>query len=111
MKRIGVLFSLCVVAILSAAEFKGAFGAEGDRVWVGSEYWANPMEDWRVQDSRLECTRAGANRNVHVLTRELRVAKGTLKMSVRLGRLNQGAGSAGFGWVYIQIGVITAPGA
>jgi hypothetical protein len=96
MKRIGVLFSLCVVAILSAAEFKGAFGAEGDRVWVGSEYWANPMEDWRVQDSRLECTRAGANRNVHVLTRELRVAKGTLKMSVRLGRLNQGAGSAGF---------------
>ncbi|MCH2378094.1 MAG: hypothetical protein MK236_01605 [Pedosphaera sp.] len=95
-KRIGFLFSLCAVAALSAADFHGTFNAQSDRVWIGPEYWANPMEDWRVAGGRLECTRAGANRNVHVLTRQMAPREQQMSVSVRLGRLNAGAGSAGF---------------
>ena len=52
-KRIGFLFSLCAVTALSAADFHGSFNAQSDRVWIGPEYWANPMEDWRVAGGRL----------------------------------------------------------
>jgi hypothetical protein len=81
-----------------AAEFVGSFARVHDRVWVGPDYWANPMEDWRVQGGRLECVSAGPNRNVQVLTRQAGAAAGTLEMRVRLGRLDKGSakGAAGF---------------
>jgi len=86
MNKIGFLFSLCAVAVLSAADFHGTFNAQSDRVWIGPEYWANPMEDWRVAGGRLECTRAGANRNVHVLTRQMAPRVEPMAMIVRSWR-------------------------
>jgi hypothetical protein len=81
-----------------AGEFLGSFAKTYDRVWVGAEYWANPMEDWRIQDGRLECVTGGPYRNVHVLTRQLGKKQGALSMSVRVGRLDAGPakGSVGF---------------
>ncbi len=72
-----------------------------DRVWLGPEFWANPLQDWRIAAGRLECIKAAADRNVHLLARELSEQPGDLRMSVRLGRLDDGelgggAGSAGF---------------
>ena len=26
------------------------WGQTHDRVWLGGEFWSNPMEDWRIQD-------------------------------------------------------------
>ncbi len=42
-----------------------------DRVWIGPEYWANPLQDWRLSKGKLECTNAAANRNVHCLTKSV----------------------------------------
>jgi alkaline phosphatase D len=81
---------------LYSAEFNSNFRNTHDRIWVGADYWANPMEDWRLHEGRLECVRAGENRNVHVLTHWLGEKKGDLTMSVRLGLLHPGKGSAGF---------------
>ncbi len=72
-----------------------------DRVWLGPDYWANPLQDWRVQQGRIECITAAMDRNVHLLTRQLKKGKGELRMSVRLGRveggpIGRGAGGAGF---------------
>jgi hypothetical protein len=69
-----------------------------DRIWVGPELWANPMEDWRIHAGRLECTSGAPNRSVHVLTREVGKQAGTLTMTVRLGLIepDSGKGSAGF---------------
>ena len=72
-----------------------------DRVWLGPEYWANPLQDWRIAGGRIECVNAAPNRNVHLLTRQTGEQPGTLSMSVRIGRLgggklNEGNGSAGF---------------
>lgn len=92
------LLALAAAGTPAPAEFVGRFANVHDRVWVGPEYWANPLEDWRVQDGRLECVGGGPNRNVHVLTRQVGAQAGTLAMHVRLGRLDQGAvkGAAGF---------------
>ncbi|MDY0168363.1 MAG: alkaline phosphatase D family protein [Thermoguttaceae bacterium] len=89
------LLFLCSPA--TAAEFTSDFASTPDRVWIGPEYWANPMEDWRVQDGRLECISNGGNRNVHVLTHQLADQPGTLDMSVRVGLLERRPnGSVGF---------------
>ena len=31
-----------------------------DRVWLGAEYWANPLQDWRVAGGRIECGKPDA---------------------------------------------------
>ncbi|MEY2878235.1 MAG: hypothetical protein RLZZ15_615, partial [Verrucomicrobiota bacterium] len=83
-----------------AAPFRSAWDRALDRVWLGAEYWANPLQDWRVAAGRIECVRAAADRNVHLLTRQLAPRAGTLDLRVRLGRVGggplAGAGSAGF---------------
>lgn len=88
-----------------AADVPGRFSSRWandlDRVWLGAEYWANPLQDWRVAGGRIECLKAAPNRNVHLLTRQLGEQAGDLAMSVRIGRvaggrLADGTGSAGF---------------
>jgi alkaline phosphatase D len=84
-----------------APEFRSAWDKTHDRVWPGAEYWSNPLQDWRIAGGRLECIKAAADRNLHLLTRQLGEPAGDLKMSVRLGRvgggpLGKGGGSAGF---------------
>lgn len=76
-----------------------------DRVWLGLEYWANPLQDWRVAGGRIECTNAALDRNVHLLTRDLGAHDGTLSMSVRLGRVATGAFAAGSGSAGFRIGI------
>src|SRR6266478_4803311 len=49
-----------------------------DRVWLGPEYWANPLQDWRVAGGRIECIKAAPNRNVNLLTRQLAEEPGDL---------------------------------
>lgn len=69
-----------------------------DRVWLGPNVWANPMEDWRVVDGAAESQSGGANRNIQLLTHQLTDPTAELKMSVRLQRAETGKtdGGAGF---------------
>lgn len=97
--RFGLTALLALLPLHAAAqEFHVSFADTHDRIWVGPALWANPMEDWRVHGGRLECLSAGPNRNVHALTAELGKRPGTLKMSVRAGRLDDTSrkGSVGF---------------
>lgn len=84
----------------TASGFRSNWDQCFDRVWLGPEYWANPLQDWQIKNGRTECVNAALGRNVHLLTRQLAAQPGTLQMSVRIGRvdgnLNQGKGSAGF---------------
>ena len=81
-------------------EFRSAWDRAPDRVWLGADVWANPLQDWRVAGARIECVKAAADRNVHVLTRQLVARSGTADVRVRVGRAGGGAlagkGSAGF---------------
>ncbi len=80
-----------------AGSFHSQFTNTHNRVWLGAQYWANPMEDWQVKDGRIECLSRGGNRNVHLLTRQLRAGRGRFTLSVRCGVLERGPrGGAGF---------------
>ena len=93
---------LAIVGLAShvsgGAVFESDWDELPDRIWLGPEYWANPMEDWRIRDGRLECRTGGANRNVHLLVCELAGTAGAFAMSVSCGRLDAAstAGSVGF---------------
>ena len=98
MKTIILLCFLVVTGMTHAAGFQSRWEAQNDAVWIGPEYWANPMEDWKLADGRIECVRSGGNRNVHLLTHQLGEGDGEFTMSVLMGRADagKGAGSAGF---------------
>lgn len=72
-----------------------------DRVWLGPEFWSNPLQDWKIAGGRIECTNAAADRNVHLLVRSVGEQTGNFELRVRIGRadgatVRQGKGSAGF---------------
>lgn len=92
-------------AAAQAAEFRSVWRADLSRPWLGPDYWANPMQDWRVRNGRLECHAAGGDRNVFLLTREAGRESGDLLMSVRLGRLEEDRGPLGAGFVGFRTGI------
>lgn len=83
--------------------FRSEWPRAVSRPWVGPEYWANPLQDWRLQEGRLECVRAGGDRNVALLTREVASRDGDLALSVRIGRLDAKPLERGF--VGFRLGV------
>ena len=67
-----------------------------ERPWIGPEYWANPLQDWRLRDGRIECFVPGGERSVFLLTHELTAAAKPFEMIVRLGRMNPEETAEGF---------------
>lgn len=80
----------------SAPSFQSSWPQALRRPWPGADYWINPLQDWRVQDGRLECFSAGGDRNVFLLTREVAARQGDLVMSVDLGKIGSAATTQGF---------------
>jgi len=95
------LASLPALIPLSACQIAGE---PGTQVWLGPEYWANPMQDWRRRGDRFECHVSGGDRNVFWLTRELKPDAGDFAMSVRLGKLDKER-SLTPGWVGFRFGM------
>lgn len=58
-----------------------------DRVWLGENVWANPMEDWQVNDGGAEVSYAGGNRSIHALTHQLRYLENSFVVSVLIEQL------------------------
>ncbi len=55
----------------------------GSRIWIGPEYWANPLQDWRTANGAVIAT-PGENRTLHRLTHQIAPGGGSLRMSVKL---------------------------
>jgi alkaline phosphatase D len=99
-----VALALCPLCA-GAADFWSDWPAGASRPWAGPDYWANPLQDWRIRRGRLECHGAGGDRNVFLLTRETSPRPGDLSLSVRLGRLEGDSGPLGEGFVGFRIGI------
>lgn len=69
-----------------------------DRVWLGGDHWANPMEDWRVIKGGAECQSMGTNRSIHSLTHQVNNTEGSISMTVDMTTLESAGkhGGAGF---------------
>lgn len=81
----------------SAASPGDTWAKTHDRVFLGGEFWANPMEDWRVSEGGAECLSTSPGRSVHSLTHQI-TRNGAFTMAVSLTRLEALASDGGAGF-------------
>lgn len=93
MKRVPFLFAVLslftAVSQLQGGSFESNF-PDHTRTWIGPDYWANRLQDWRVTMGRLECLEGRSNmplRTVHWLSGDVADTGGTFEISVRTGTL------------------------
>ncbi|RUA07172.1 MAG: twin-arginine translocation pathway signal protein [Flavobacteriia bacterium] len=77
---------------------------DNSRVWIGNEYWANPLQDWQLNHGQIECVGSGGYRNIFLLTNEIGSEKGDFKLSVKAKNL-VGKDTLTKGWIGFEIGV------
>ncbi len=93
MKLSKISFALFLFLGSTVLGFGGSFKSqfpEYTRTWIGPDYWANRLQDWRVTMGRLECLEGRANmplRTVHWLSGEIADNGEAFEVSVRTGTL------------------------
>ena len=85
-------------------EFTGKLPNDINRTWIGPEYWANPLQDWQLNDGQIECVVSGGFRNVFLLTHEISSHEGDFSMSVNARNLNP-KDILNEGWIGFEIGI------
>jgi len=98
---------LCVASCKSSSDklrFTSKWNSPEPRIWIGPDYWANPLQDWQVCQGRLSCIKAGPGRTVHLLTMDLENKTGNFETTVTLGLPAETANKAGKGWAGFIIG-------
>lgn len=81
-----------------SATFASDWNNANDRVWLGEEFWANPMEDWKIVDGHAECQTTGGDRNIHLVTHQLTSPDADFEMSVRVNQVEKGRNHGGAGF-------------
>ena len=69
-----------------------------DRTWIGEDFFANRLQDWRIRGGRLECTLGAKKsplRTAQLLTTALSSSEGSFSASVSTGAVKEGALEAG----------------
>lgn len=87
---------------LQGIEPVGHWGTTHDRVWLGEEFWANPMENWRIVDGAAECQSTSGNRSVHLLTHQITNPQDSFQMSVNTRQVQTGKKEGG---VAFRVGI------
>jgi hypothetical protein len=109
-RRVLAITSLCtIVAPLFAADYELQLPAGADRTWIGPEFWANRLHDWRLRDGRIECIAAQPRlrmRTLYLLNHRLSDLPQDASLSVALGLSNAaGANVSGESAAGILIGI------
>jgi alkaline phosphatase D len=107
--RIWIL-TLALLAVSGCGEearFESFWIEGNDRQWVGADYWANRLQDWRLKNGRLECLESRPDkpmRSVHLLTHWLSDRPGGFEMNVMTGVLEESQPLSENAWSGFLIG-------
>ena len=73
------------------------FDSIADRIWIGEDFWTVPLEDWRVQNGRIEFLGEGQQATCTVLPYTLGNKENSFMIKVDMGLLDKGqnTGAAG----------------
>ena len=99
-----------VATVEPAASDHRTWDAVPDRTWLGTDFWANRLQDWRIRDGRVECIERRpkmAQRTAHLLTRSISnpdAIDGTLRISVDTGAIDPTGGPDPKAWSGLLIG-------
>lgn len=91
-----------IVSNSGAAETESGFRSDWhtlpNRIWVGPEFWTNPMEDWSIDSGGLVCHNNAPGRNVHWITMRLDIHAGDFVTQVQVQEVepDESNGSVGF---------------
>jgi hypothetical protein len=94
---------ICGGAGQARAQFTSAFDRTPDRPWIGSDYWANPLQDWRIAGGALECITTGPARSLVLLTRELSDRPAPFSSSIAIALWQPDADKASSAWMGFRI--------
>ncbi len=92
-------FTLLLISSCSQKpEFRADFNNINDRIWIGRDFWSIPIEDWKVENGRMESIGKVPESRVMMLTHDLTSGTGRFRMTVKSGLVSKGdqPGSAGF---------------
>ena len=89
------------MAQTSALDPADAVPPQVTRTWLAPHFWVNRLQDWRLNDGRIECLTGAAGdevRTVAWLTREMIVGHEPTHLRVRAGLIEDvgGGGFCGF---------------
>ncbi len=69
--------------------FTSYWEQQPDRYWIGPEYWANRLQDWRIHNGRVECINGILPmRTLHMIDKFISEKTGNVIMSVLTGRID-----------------------
>jgi len=79
------------------------------RIWIGKDFWANRLQDWRLRNGRVECVcpYTGIHhhlRTLHVVTSELIAKNAGFTISFRTGIRREGEFREGKSFTGVLIG-------
>ncbi len=88
LKRVFFLMAIFLVFLLipnitRAEQFKLSLDQQHSRHWVGPDFYANRLEDWRLHRGRVECLTPAVNRYLYWLTAEV-MSQGQLQISFKV---------------------------
>ena len=75
-----------------------------NRTWLGADFWANRLQDWEINNGRINCLVSDRNRNVNLLTCRLSENDGDFSVSVATGLINPENEPSDNNWIGIRIG-------
>lgn len=84
----------------SVSQFKHDY----TRPWIGPAFWANPLQDWQVNNGRMECIVSGGDRSLFLLTHELSSNNLGFTTKVNIGAISDQMENED-GWLGFKIGV------
>lgn len=73
------------------------FDAINNRVWIGEEFWTVPLEDWRVNNGRIEYLGEGQQATFTLLTSVLNESEASFEISLDLGLIEKGKNDGSVG--------------
>lgn len=90
-------FLLAFTSCTKKQNFLADFDNTHDRVWVGKDFWAVPLEDWKVENGELHCIGSVPHSRVNLLTHLISPDAGDFELSVKISLEDKGnnLGSAG----------------
>lgn len=83
-----MLLALLVAGCTGKNNYTEDFNRYNDRTWINEKLWPIPLEEWRIEDGRVECIGGIANMRLNLLTREVS-GEGRFHISVDMGVLNE----------------------
>lgn len=76
-----------------------------NRIWTGPDFWANRLQDWRVDHGRVECVVSDQNRNLNLLTYRTEESPGTFRTEVEAGLIEGKGVTSEKNWFGFRIGI------